>query len=118
MKTKTKMILLVISSILSLVWIYLSYYGYIRYMSIKYRSTEHFVKKYEEMPLTKGDKIVLYLVYSDKKKAEIAIASLLDQTIKCHSITLLIPEGTPKSGMSFTFQEFNKIYVSILLHKM
>jgi len=88
-------IISIVSTLLSLIWILLTYFGIIRYISIHVRNNETFIHNYHK--LEKGDKhrIVISITTNSKniKKIGPVITSLLDQTVKVDEIALTIPYG-------------------------
>lgn len=94
MEKKKIIILTLISVILSLVMILLSYFGIVRYMSLHFQSTEAFIENYSK--LDKADEntrvIISFTTTPDNiKKIKPMITSLLDQTVKVDQIALNIP---------------------------
>lgn len=95
--TKQRVVIIsIISTVLSLIWILLTYFGIIRYISIHVRDNETFINNYHK--LEKGDdkhRIVISITTNSKniKKIGPVITSLLDQTVKVDEIALTIPYG-------------------------
>ena len=96
MSKQRVVIISIVSTILSLIWILLTYFGIIRYISIHVRNNESFVQNYHK--LEKGDdkhRIVISLTTNSKNIKHLypVITSLLDQTVKVDEISLTIPYG-------------------------
>lgn len=93
MKKRTVIIITVISTILSLVMILLSYFGITRYITLKISSTESYMSNYNKIPKNKKNTIIAISTTPDRiKKIKPVINSILDQTIGVNSIFLIIPQ--------------------------
>jgi hypothetical protein len=96
MSKQRVVIISIFSTVLSLIWILLTYFGIIRYISIHVRKNESFIQNYHK--LEKGDdkhRIVISITTNSKniKHLTPVITSLLDQTVKVDEIALTIPYG-------------------------
>lgn len=86
--------LTIISIILSVIMIFVSYFGIIRYVSLHYQDIEYFIQNYNK--LEKADPkervVISFTTTPDKiNKIRPMIMSLLDQTVKVDQIALNIP---------------------------
>ena len=91
--TRNMMILYITISVLSLVWIILSYYGYVRYLKLNIFSCEHFAKSYLKLPKANStSKIIVSLStsFNNLKNIKPTINSLLDQTVHPDQIILSV----------------------------
>lgn len=94
MNRKTILILIIISTIISIIYILLSYYGIIRYIALHINSTENYINTYESLPKASDVKrVVLSFTVEVKNihKIKPMLNSLLDQTVKVDSITMVLP---------------------------
>jgi cellulose synthase/poly-beta-1,6-N-acetylglucosamine synthase-like glycosyltransferase len=95
MVKKNIVIFSVVTTILSIIWILLSYFGIIRYISIHIKNTESYVKKYNN--LSKADtnnKVVINITpdNNNSKNLITTIKSLLDQTVKVDEIGITLSD--------------------------
>ena len=83
----------VITTILSLLFIALSYFGITRYLSLHLYSCERFIEKYKDLPKASDSRVVLTFTTTPEKlnKLKPMINSLLDQTVRVNQIILVIP---------------------------
>lgn len=96
MDKKTIVIISLVSSIISLIYILLSYFGLVRYTYMYLFSTERYTKKYSKLDqIDKDKRVVISLTATEKemKKLHPVINSLLDQTVKVNLISLVVPYG-------------------------
>jgi len=94
MKKSHLIVLILINSILSLVFIILSYFGIIRYISMHTCSTENLIEKYSKLPtIDKNTRVVLSIAPGMENLSKIRpmINSILDQTIKVSQLCLILP---------------------------
>ena len=93
MEKRTIIIMLIISTLISLSVIILSYFGIIRYIMIKFQSPESFITNYHKLPKNK-EKIILAVSTTPERinKIQPMIISILDQTIKVDQISLILPQ--------------------------
>jgi hypothetical protein len=127
MKKKTIIILSILSSVLTLIYIIAAYFGIIRYFSVHLYSTESYEKPY--LKLDKADnkyKVVISLTSSDKNinKLNPTVNSLLDQTVKVNEIAISVPysRNIPKSilnvlmkyNYSFDYGKVGKVIPPLL----
>lgn len=88
-------ILTLIITVVSLVFIVLSYYGIVRLCKLKMRSCDSFAKDY--IKLSKADtksKIIVSLYGTSIQKLKPTINSIFDQTVRPDQIIISVPEGT------------------------
>jgi hypothetical protein len=84
------------STLLSLVVILLTYFGWVRYATLHLKSVEHFSKNY--MKLAKADKdakVVISFTADPKKILNLKpmLNSILDQTVRVDQIGMTIPDS-------------------------
>lgn len=93
----TILILSIVVSVLSIVWIVLSYFGIVRYYCIKYKSFESYVRAYEKLPRANYEgKIIVSLggdENTDLEKIKPTLKSVLDQTVHVDQIALNLPDS-------------------------
>lgn len=95
MHKKTIILITIISSILSIVYILLTYYGIVRFYSIKNKNIDNFVSTYSSLPKASDkSKVVISLYWnnSDFNRLKPLFNSLLDQTVKVDMISINIPD--------------------------
>ncbi len=88
-------ILTLIITVLSLVFIVMSYYGIVRLCKLKMGSCDSFAKDY--VKLSKADsksKIIVSLYGTSIEKLKPTINSIFDQTVRPDQIIISVPEGT------------------------
>ena len=92
MQKKTIIILSIVSSILSLIYIIFSYYGLLRYTSLYMYSSESYQRNYNKLEHgnEKKSKIVVSLSATNIKKIKPLINSILDQTIRVDLIYIVV----------------------------
>ena len=96
MQKRTIIILTIISTILSLITIFLSYFGIIRYLSLHVKSSEKFIEKYSKLPkVSDNSRVVISFTTTPEKikKIKPMINSILDQTVKVDFIEIVIPNS-------------------------
>ena len=87
-------IITLISSILSIIMILLSYFGIVRYFSLHIQDSNKFVENYSKLDQAdKKNKVVISFTTTPEKinKIKPMLNSLLDQTVKVDQIVLNIP---------------------------
>lgn len=94
MEKRTKIILFILSILISVAMILLSYFGLVRYAMLHINSSEGYIKNYSE--LDQGDKkvrVVISFTTTPDRIAKIRpmLNSLLDQTVKVDQIALNLP---------------------------
>jgi hypothetical protein len=88
---RKNMIIFMILSLISLVWIILSYYGYDRFLMVRIFGFQSYSEKYIDLPKAKSDKKVVVSLFTKKQNLEDirpTINSILDQTVRPDQITL------------------------------
>ena len=96
MEKKTIIILSLVSAILTLIYIILSSYGYMRYITIFRTPTKKYIENYNKLDKAHDTRrVVISVITTDKsiKKITPVIKSLLDQTVKVDLITIVVPYG-------------------------
>jgi len=96
MDKKTIVAISLVSAIISLAYILLSYFGLVRYCGMYLFSTESYTKNYSKLDQVDKDKrVVISLTATEKEMKKLApvIKSLLDQTVKVNLISVVVPYG-------------------------
>ena len=95
MKKRQIVILLIISTVISLVSILLTYFGIVRYLQLHVKGSEEFVEGYNSLPKASGERVVLSLAPTAEQLTKIrpTLNSILDQTVRVDQIALVVPEG-------------------------
>lgn len=110
------MIIYIIISVVSLVFILFEYFGLTRCLKLKVSSCESYAKTYVKLPRvgTKNKVIVsLYTKHNDLNKIKDTVNSILDQTVRPDQIIISIPDST-----SIKIPEFITKNHIILVHKL
>ena len=116
MVKKSLIIFSLIISILALMYMFLSYYGIIRYFNIHMNSTESYVSKYRNVPKSNTRVVISFTANKESlDKIKPFLNSILDQTIRVDDIALAIPYSEMKSVPSslkniVTVYGYNKDY--------
>ena len=93
MKSETKKTLLFITSILSVLSLFLSYYEIYRYFSIYIFNLDRYKLKYEKLEKVKKTVIIMY---KNDDKSDETLKSILDQTIGVEEIIVYGTKDTEK----------------------
>ena len=96
MEKKTIIALSLISAVLSLVYILLSYFGFLRYSGMYIFSTQGYVDNYKNLDkIDEKNKVVISMTSTPEQMKNLSpvINSLLDQTVGVDLITLVVPKG-------------------------
>lgn len=93
MNKKTTAIITVIFTVISLVWILLTYFGIVRYFTIYYKSTESYIKKYQKLDKADNNKVVINISINNGNPQNLikVVKSLLDQTVRVDEISITLP---------------------------
>lgn len=94
MRKRTIIIICIVSTILSVIWIVLTYFGIIRYLTLCMPlSNETYVRNYSKLPKSDAKRVVVSFTVTPEtvNKIKPMINSILDQTIKVNSIFVVIP---------------------------
>jgi hypothetical protein len=94
MRKRTIIIISIVSTILSVIWIVLTYFGIIRYLTLCMPiSNETYVRNYSKLPKSDAKRVVVSFTVTPEtvNKIKPMINSILDQTIKVNSIFVVIP---------------------------
>lgn len=84
-------VLMIIISIISLIVTIASYYGYTRFIKLKYEPlTAEAIRKYDKLDRVNSTKKVIVSLYADTN-VKSSILSLLDQTVKADKIIINLP---------------------------
>ena len=92
MNKKTVIIITILSTILSIIFILSSYYGIDRYLSLHMKSCENFINKYSYLPKASTNRVVISFSTTPEKinKIKPMINSILDQTVKVDAIYMVL----------------------------
>ena len=95
---KTLFIITIIVSILSLLYIILSYVGVLRYCALNMKSPKSYIEKYKSADKASSSRVVISMSASEKDLFSLrpVINSLLDQTVKVDEIAINIPDSYTK----------------------
>lgn len=94
MKRRTVVIFSLVSALLSLVYVIMTYYGISRYLSVRMFSTESYSKNYSKLDKASDkNRVVVSLTTTPNSNLKPTINSLLDQTVRVDEISLNIPYG-------------------------
>ena len=79
------------SIVLSIVFIFLSYFGIVRYITIYCKSFDSYIENYRKIKAP--EEKVIVIIFNSKKNSNIknVIKSILDQTVKVNSICVYTP---------------------------
>lgn len=94
MKRSTIIILTIVSTILSLLFILATYFGWIRFLEMHMSKSEKYIENYSSLPkANENRRVVLSFTVNDKtiSKLKPMINSILDQTVKVNDIILCVP---------------------------
>lgn len=82
----------IIMTILSLLFIILTYFGITRYLTLQLQSSDTYIKNYHKLPKSNAKKvnIVIYSDYKNINRLKPMINSILDQTIRVDRIFLVV----------------------------
>lgn len=88
-----------IISILSLIFLCVSYFGILRYGQLYLHSTEYYTNKYVSLPKADKNRVVVAFTASDKELANLKpfLNSILDQSVRVDDIALTIPYSRMKN---------------------
>jgi hypothetical protein len=98
MEKRKIIILTIVSTLVSLVFILLSYYGIDRYLTLHVKSSENFIKEYSKLPKAAKNRVVIsFSVTPDNiNNLKPMINSILDQTVKVDQILLVVSNTNMK----------------------
>lgn len=97
MSKKSKQIFYLILSVISLVYLILSYCGVFRYFGLHYFSIEKYIKNYQDLPKADKQRVIVSFQYESDKNLKTFINSILDQTVKVDDIGVTIPQNMLKN---------------------
>lgn len=103
MEKRKVIIITIISTIVSLILILLSYFGIFRYLMLHINSSEPYIHRYSSLPSADKGKVVLAISTTPERinKIKPMINSILDQTVKITQIILIIPHDDSYKLPSF-----------------
>lgn len=93
MSKKAIQIISLVLSVLGLVFLILSYYGFIRYFKLHITPVENYINNYTEKQKASKDRVTVCFTANENElnKLKPFINSILDQTVKVDDIALTIP---------------------------
>lgn len=93
MSKKNWIIFSVVSSFISLIFVFLTYFGILRYIKICRSSPEQFEKIYGNVEKAHKNRVVISLTTTPERinKLKSVISSLLDQTVRVDEISINLP---------------------------
>ena len=93
MKRRTIIILTLISTLLSLTMIFLSYFGIVRYLTLHVSSVDGFIEGYKNLPKASEGRVVVSFAVDPNKMDRLKpmIASLMDQTVRVDQVVIVLP---------------------------
>ena len=95
MEKKTIIIISIIATIISMIYLLLQYFGLLRYTSMYLFSHKSYVENYTKLDrIEKTKRVVISLTTTPEKMKHLTpvINSLLDQTVKVDLISLVVPD--------------------------
>lgn len=98
MNKRTIIIWTIITSLLSLIFILASYYGYIRYLQIRIKPSSDYAEKYKYLPRASKNRTIISFYTPEKNldKIKPMINSILDQTVRVDQILLPCSYSIPE----------------------
>lgn len=110
MEKKTIIVISLVSTIFSLIYVLLTYFGLTRYIGLYMFSIERYAKNYKNIDKIGKYKTIISMTATPKqmKKLTHTIKSLLDQTVRVDHISIVVPEGN-----NYKLPEELKKYVMI-----
>jgi len=99
MRKRTLIIITIISTILSLIIIFSSYFGITRYLSCHIKSPNKLIENYSKLPkASTNNRVVISFTCKEDKldKLKPFINSIMDQTVKVDLIAMITPLGNKK----------------------
>ena len=95
MKKKTIIIISLVSAVISLIYVLLTYFGLTRYIGLYMFPTEGYSKHYKNLDKIGKHKTVISMTATPKQMNKLThtIKSLLDQTVKVDIISVIVPYG-------------------------
>lgn len=113
MHKKNLIILSIIISILTLIYLLLDYYGYIRNAEIRVRPLEYYVKEYPSKKTLSSDRMIISFDEPRKKLYETSfqncLKSLLDQNVRVNDIGVTVKKN-PKHQLPETLYGVLNVY--------
>jgi hypothetical protein len=110
--TQSTLLLALISTLLTIVYLVLSYIGVLRYWRLYWQDSSALIERYPTLPKADKDRVVISMAVTGQdlknhmNKFWHATKSLLDQTVKVDEICLLIPY----KDMGLVTPDIKKIY--------
>jgi cellulose synthase/poly-beta-1,6-N-acetylglucosamine synthase-like glycosyltransferase len=114
MRKRTLIIITIISTIISLIMIFFSYFGITRYFLCYNKSTDKLIENYTKLPKASNDnKVVISFTCNRDKldKLKPFINSILDQTVKVDLIAIITPLGNKEED--YTIPKYIKNILAV-----
>jgi len=94
MDKRKVIIFTIISTIISIIFILCSYFGFVRYFNLYINSSNKYVENYSKLHKVSENRVVISLSTTPDKidKIKPMLNSILDQTVKVDQIALVIPD--------------------------
>jgi len=93
MKVETKRTLLFVTTILSVLILFLGYYEIFRYISMYFYNPSYYLNKYSDLEMVNNSVIIINSKESNTDKLEKTLKSILDQTLKTNEVVIYVGKG-------------------------
>jgi hypothetical protein len=106
----------ILTLVISVIYVFLAYYGYMRFMKLKYRSCEDYARDYLKLPrVNVKNKVIVSMAttVNDLNDIKSTINSILDQTVHADQIIISIP-----GSKELMLPNFIKDHKIILVHNV
>lgn len=128
MTKKSWVVFSLIISVIALVYMFLAYYGFVRYYQLHTKNTEYYIQKYKKLSKADNNRVVISFTVDEKDLDKLGpfINSVLDQSVRVDDIALTVPyklmDKIPKQfqkilsiyGISKDYQDANNLVPAIL----
>ena len=108
MKVETKRTLLFVTTILSVLILFLSYYEVFRYVSMYFYNPSYYLNKYSDLEMVNNSVITINSKESNIDKLEMTLKSILDQTLKTSEVVIYAEEGSHSDKLK-QYEDYNII---------
>lgn len=110
---RTGIILVIIFSVLTLVYILLSYFGILRYISLSMNNSDNYIQNYSNLRKGGKNRVVISFTTTPEyiKHIRPMLNSILDQTVKVDQIALIVPYNY--QGQKYNIPDYIKKIVNI-----
>lgn len=114
MRKQTLLILVIIITIISVVYILSEYFGFTRYIMLHVSEPDNYIKNYSKLPKMSKDRVVIsFTTTPDRiKKIKPMLLSILDQTTKVDQIAMVIPYRY--NGVKYDIPPYVKDIVNVI----